>query len=195
MLELDQFRLQVRHRPEQSSIEKLPPNGADQLLNERMGQWHVRNGFDFGHSEDSKIGLPLREAIQRVMIGAQVFGQTVTPNCLLEHAAQPRAVGDAAMDAEPHDLTRKLVQHDQNAFASLPTRSETDRNSTDCPWRGREKRAKRDRSPPIPGGSERLEYVAPHPCQPRPRKPRQPAEQFEGSPNPGSSVSFPPQRR
>ena len=65
MLELDQFRLQVRHSPEQSSIEKLAPNGADQPLDERMGQWHVRNGFDFGHSEDSKIGLPLMEAIQR----------------------------------------------------------------------------------------------------------------------------------
>lgn len=37
------------------------------------------------------------EAIQRAMIRAQAFGQTVTPNCLLEHAAQRRAVDDAAM--------------------------------------------------------------------------------------------------
>jgi hypothetical protein len=55
MPELDQFHLQVRYSPEQSSNEKLAPNGADQSLHERMGPWHIRNGFDFGYSEDNPV--------------------------------------------------------------------------------------------------------------------------------------------
>src|SRR5258706_893768 len=45
-----------------------------------MRKRHVRNRLDFRHLEYSKIGLPLVESIQRMMIRAEIFGQTLPAN-------------------------------------------------------------------------------------------------------------------
>src|SRR6516165_714469 len=54
-----------------------------------MRKRSVRNRFDFLHFEYSKIGLPLVESIQRIMIRAEVFGQTLPANRSMKHPAQP----------------------------------------------------------------------------------------------------------
>ena len=45
-----------------------------------MGKRNVGNCLDFRHFEYSKIGLPLVEAIERIMIGAEVVGQASPAN-------------------------------------------------------------------------------------------------------------------
>ena len=54
-------------------VEVLAPNRSDQSLYEGVRKRHVRNSLDFGYLEYPKIGLPLVESIQRIMIGAEVF--------------------------------------------------------------------------------------------------------------------------
>ena len=92
----------------------LAPNCPDQSLYEGMRKRHVRNSLDFGYLEYPKIGLPLGESIQRIMIRAEVFWQTVPTNCSAEHAAQRHSIQDAAVDAKPNEATRKLVPHNEN---------------------------------------------------------------------------------
>ena len=83
-----------------------------------MRKRHVRNSLDFRHLEYSKIGLPLVESIQRIMIRAEVFWQTVPANRSMEHPAQRHSINDAAVDAKPNDATRKLVHHNENPMCS-----------------------------------------------------------------------------
>jgi hypothetical protein len=73
MLELEELSLQIRAGPKQRSVQEFAPNRADQALNERMGKPHIRNRLDFCHLEDSKIGLPLVESVQRIVIRAEVY--------------------------------------------------------------------------------------------------------------------------
>jgi len=64
-----------------------------------MRQRRVRNRLDFRHRQYSKIGLPLVESIQRIMIRAEIFGQTLPANRSMEHPAQRHPIDDAAVDA------------------------------------------------------------------------------------------------
>jgi hypothetical protein len=79
-----------------------------------MRKWHIRNRLDFRHLEYSKIGLPLVESIQRIMIRAEIFGQTLPANRSMEHPAQRHPIDDAAVDAKLNHATRTLVHHDEN---------------------------------------------------------------------------------
>src|SRR6516164_11125640 len=83
-----------------------------------MRKRHVRNRLDFGDSEYSKSGLPLVESIQRIMIRAEVFGQTLPANRSMKHPAQRRSIHNAAVDAKPDDASRKLVHHNENPMCS-----------------------------------------------------------------------------
>ena len=66
-----------------------------------MRKRHVRNSLDFGDPEYPKIGLPLVESIQRIMIRAEVFWQTVPANSSVEHPAQhPKCVSCYAGDSK-----------------------------------------------------------------------------------------------
>src|SRR2546430_12454343 len=76
---------------------------------------HVRNRLDFRHLEYSKIGLPLVESIQRIMIRAEIFGQTLPANRSIEHPAQRHPIDDAP---NPITRTRTLVHHDENPLCS-----------------------------------------------------------------------------
>ena len=96
----------------------LAPNRADQSLYEWMRKRHVRNRLDFRHLEYSKIGLPLVESIQRIMIRAEIFGQTLPANRSMEHPAKRHPIDDAAVDAKPNHATRTLVHHDENPMCS-----------------------------------------------------------------------------
>jgi hypothetical protein len=83
-----------------------------------MRKRHVRNGLDFRHLEYSKIGLPLVESIQRIMIRAEIFGQALSANRSMEHPAERHPIDDAAVDAKPNHATRTLVHHDENPMCS-----------------------------------------------------------------------------
>ena len=76
-----------------------------------MRQWNVRNRLDFQDIEHSQIGLPLLIPIQRIIIRAQVFRETVAVDRLLEHPAKRRSVNGATLNAEPNDPPRTLVHH------------------------------------------------------------------------------------
>jgi hypothetical protein len=54
------------------------------------------------------------EPIQRIMIQTEVFGQTLSANRSMEHAAQRCSVHGTAVNAKPDDATRELVHHNQN---------------------------------------------------------------------------------
>src|SRR6266851_7552359 len=79
-----------------------------------MRKWNVRNRLDFRHLQYAKIGLPLMESIQRIMVGTEVFRRTLPANRSLKHPAQRDAVNDAAADAKSNDATRELIHHDEN---------------------------------------------------------------------------------
>lgn len=114
ILELSQFRLQICRRPEQGLVQEFTPHRTDHALHERMRKRHVGNRLDFRYLKDVKIGLPLMESIQRIVIRTEVFGQTAPADRLLKHPAQPRAVNDATLDAKANEATGKLVHHDQH---------------------------------------------------------------------------------
>src|ERR1022692_1657597 len=96
-----------------SYMDAAMPNGADQPFHERMGEWRVGRGFDFLHFQYSKIGLPLLEPEQRIVIRTEVLGNRPPSNRLLEHPAQRHSIDDSGLHAKPNDLARVLVHHDQ----------------------------------------------------------------------------------
>ena len=103
--EIEQLVLQVRRRPEQSAIQILASNRADQPFHKGMGQGNIGDGFDFGHFQDPQIGLPLPKPIQGIMVGAEVVGHTGLPsNGAVEHAAKCHAIDSSGVDAEPNDV-------------------------------------------------------------------------------------------
>src|SRR5579863_4778181 len=83
-----------------------------------MRKWHVRNSLNFRNFEHSKVGLPLLEAIQRIMIRTEVFWQAMSANRSLKHPAQRYSVHAAAVNAKPDEPTRKLVHHNENPICS-----------------------------------------------------------------------------
>ena len=64
------------------------------------------------------IGSPLVEPVQRIVIRAEIFGQTLPANRSMEHPAQRHSIDDAAVDAKSNHATRRLVHHDENRICS-----------------------------------------------------------------------------
>src|SRR5215469_12733369 len=118
MLKIDELRLQIGCGPEYDAVEILAANRADKSLYEGVRKRHVRNRLDFGYLEDPKISLPLVESIQRIVIRAEIFGQTVPANRAMEHLAQGPSIHDATVNAKTNDATRKLVHHHKNPVGS-----------------------------------------------------------------------------
>ena len=77
-----------------------------------------RNSLDFGYLQYPKIGLPLMESVQRIMIRAEVLRQTVPANGPMKHAAQRHSINGAAVDAKADDPTRVLVHDQENPMGS-----------------------------------------------------------------------------
>ena len=88
ILKVAQFGLQVMASPEERQVYAFPPYGADQSFHERMGEWRVGRSLDFLHCKYSKIGLPLVEPEQRIVIRTEVLRKRLVSNRLLEHPAQ-----------------------------------------------------------------------------------------------------------
>ena len=73
--EIDELGLEVRGRPKEGTIQEFSSDGADQSLDKGMGERDIRDGFYFVDLEDAKIGLPLTELKQGIMVGAEVHGR------------------------------------------------------------------------------------------------------------------------
>ena len=88
MLKIGQFCFQIGCGPEQDAVQVLAPKGANQSLYEGMRNRHARNSLDFGYLEYPKIGSPLVKSMLRIVIRAEIFGQTVAASRTKEHPAQ-----------------------------------------------------------------------------------------------------------
>ncbi len=82
-----QFALQIGSVPEQDVIQELTSDSPDDPLDERVRERHVGNRFDLFNLEDTKVRLPRVIGEERVIIGAQVLGDTLLSNGVVEHAA------------------------------------------------------------------------------------------------------------
>jgi len=71
----------------------------------------VRRGYP-------KVRLPLVESIQRVMVRAEVFRQTVPADCSLKHTAQRDSVHGATVNAKPENATGELVHDHEDPMGS-----------------------------------------------------------------------------
>src|SRR5215471_20817047 len=54
----------------------------------------------------------------RIVIRAEIFGQTVPANRAIKHPAQRHSINNAVVDAKTNDATRKLVHHNKNPVGS-----------------------------------------------------------------------------
>ena len=59
VLEGDQSPFQVRRGPEQHPIHAFSSKCADQPLDKRMRQRHVRDTLDLGDPQHTQVGVPL----------------------------------------------------------------------------------------------------------------------------------------
>src|SRR4051812_32242437 len=83
-----------------------------------MRERHMRNRLDLFHFEYPKVRLPLVESIQRVIVRAEVFRQTVPTDSSLEHTIQRRSMNCAVVDTETDDATCELVHHYEDPMGS-----------------------------------------------------------------------------
>ena len=113
--EIEQLVFQIYARPEQRAIQTLTPYRSDQPLHKRMRQGNVGDGLDFGHLQDSQIGLPLVEPIKRIVVGAEVFRHRAVPSKgAVEHPAEGDTIDCSSLDAESNDPAGVLIHDDQN---------------------------------------------------------------------------------
>jgi hypothetical protein len=80
-----------------------------------MGQGDVGDGLDFRHLQNTQIGLPLVELIERIVVGADVLRQPeLASNGAVEHPTEGDTVDLSRMDAEPNDAARVLIHDHQD---------------------------------------------------------------------------------
>ena len=71
--EIEQLDFEIGGCPEQATIQALSADGTDQPLHKGMGGRNVGHGLDFGHIQDSQVGLPLMKTIKRIVVGTEEF--------------------------------------------------------------------------------------------------------------------------
>jgi hypothetical protein len=74
-LKAAEFSLEISSSPKRNLIEKFAPYRPDESFNKGMRQGYVRDGFQFRHLEDSKIGSPLPVFKEWIVIAAQMAGR------------------------------------------------------------------------------------------------------------------------
>ena len=112
--EIPELVFKIRGCPEQGAIQALPAEGADQSLHKGVGERNVGHGLDFGHLQDSQIGLPLMKTIKRIMVGVEVFRDgVVASNGVVEHSAKGDTVDRTGLQAKPDDPASVLIHDDQ----------------------------------------------------------------------------------
>jgi len=92
------------------------------------GKRHIRHSLDLGHSQYPKIGLPLMESIQGIVIRAEVLRNGLPTTGLIEHSAERPAVDNSPMNCKADDASGKLIHGFHNpddTDASLTTEAVT----------------------------------------------------------------------
>src|SRR6266850_6207567 len=95
-------------------VEAFSANCSDQSFNEWMREGNEGYRFDFRHAEDSQVRLPLMESIQRIVVGAEIFLQSLASNRSIEHPAQCLAINDPGMNSESDNARSVLIHNDQH---------------------------------------------------------------------------------
>ena len=80
-------------------------NGWDKAVGHRL---------DFRHFQHPEVGLPLRESIQGIVVGAQIVRGDLPSNRSIEHLTPGRTINDAPPNTKTNDATRELIHHDEN---------------------------------------------------------------------------------
>ena len=121
--EIEQLVFEIRARPKQRAVQILTPYRSDQPLHKRMRQGNVGDGLDFGHLQDSQIGLPLVEPIKRIVVGAEVFRHRAVPSKgTVEHPAEGDTIDCSSLDAESNDPAGVLIHDDQDPMGPQSSR-------------------------------------------------------------------------
>ncbi len=90
-LEMIQFAYQIGAIPEEHLVNVLPTYTSDQPFNERMGHGNMRDGFDFLNLQNAKIGRPLRESEERIIVTAEALRRSHARNGSSEHPVSTSA--------------------------------------------------------------------------------------------------------
>src|SRR5215471_19431690 len=77
--------------------------------------------LDF-HLQHSKVGLPLVEPIQPIVVRAEILGQRLPLNRSLEHQAQRRSIDNSLVNAKSDDPASELVHNHQHPMRSQAQR-------------------------------------------------------------------------
>jgi hypothetical protein len=84
-----------------------------------MRRRNIRHTFDFCHIQNPQIGSPSFKEKELIMVGAQVLRQgPLTPNSVIEHEAERRAINFSGMHAKTDDSARVLIHDDQDPVSS-----------------------------------------------------------------------------
>jgi hypothetical protein len=67
--------------------------------------------LDFLHVEDTQISLPLMKPTERIMIGTEIFRQSLRANGPIEHPAQCDSIHNATMNDKADNPSGKLIHH------------------------------------------------------------------------------------
>jgi len=80
-----------------------------------MRQGNVGYRLDFGHLQNSQIGLPLPKTVEGIMVAAKVLRYgPVASNGLIEHSAECDTVDHSSLDTKTNDPARVLIHDDQD---------------------------------------------------------------------------------
>jgi len=113
--EIEQFVFEVCCRPKEHLIQILASKCADEPFHERMGKGNVGDGFDFCQLQYPQVGLPLVEAIERIIVGAEVLRRPALPsNGAVEHPTQCATINCSRLNAEANDPARALIHDHQD---------------------------------------------------------------------------------
>ena len=115
--EVMQLFPQVSGAPERYMIEILSPDCADQSFYKRVRERYMRHSLDFADLEYSKIGLPLMETEQRIIVTAEEFWQIGPTDRLAKHPTEYWTIDSSCVYAKANDLARELVHDDENPVA------------------------------------------------------------------------------
>ena len=74
--------------------------------------------FDLKNLQDSKIGLPLVEPVQRIVIRTQILWLSTSPNSMVEHSTQRLSIDDAGPNPKTDNSPCELIHHDKNPMGS-----------------------------------------------------------------------------
>jgi hypothetical protein len=69
-----ELSLEIARIPERDEIEKLPPSGSDESLDEGMGEGDIRYSLQLLNLEDLKIRLPSMKLEQWIVVAADRAG-------------------------------------------------------------------------------------------------------------------------